>query len=396
MKQIILVLFVFTFYKIDSSAQIISQFNWNNSSNAPTVADVGPNASSISSSATISAGGAGGTNGLNAGLPKRDLDMIIPNTGGVFDVDGIHIEFDYQREESSGTFVSRGNSLSINGTSNLSVSYRVSDGSGGYNTVNSGNQYSIPNDDTFRNYIFYYSAEFGYGALLVNNTEVWNNDGPDNRPMYWTGAGDFRVGFGLDGSGQNNAFLDNLIIAEIDQGPLPIALAGFSVELLEGKAAISWQTTSEINNNFFAVERSSDSQEWVQLGLIPGAGTSNVSNDYRYQDHQPLIGYNYYRLKQVDFDGTYAYSTVKFVDNSKVAEQEPPQIYFDRTQGLINILHTAVQPTKISITNMLGNPMHQFELLANYDEFVQVDVSQLDHGVYILTVAETVFKFIIQ
>ncbi len=123
-------------------SQIISQFTWE--SGAVRTADIGPNAPSVSSSATTDANGAGGTSGLNAGLPKMNIQMILPGSP-TFDVAGIDVSFDYQREENAGKFITRSSSLVIKGFGNFSVSYRVDDGSDGFNTVNSRNVYAIPN-----------------------------------------------------------------------------------------------------------------------------------------------------------------------------------------------------------------------------------------------------------
>lgn len=257
-----LALYIVLFFVCVSQAQIISQFTWD--SNPVSNSIIGPNASSISSSATSSPNGVGGTNGLNAGLPKKDINMIIPNTGGIFDVDGIHVEFDFQRDESSGTFLKRGSSLSINVAANLSVTYRVQNG-GSFTTISSGNVYSIPNDNTFRNYIFYYSPVFGYGALLVNDLEVWNNDGPDNTTMYWNTGDNVTLGAGCDGSGSNRTFFDNLIIAEITMGPLPVELLNFRANDTREGVSLTWSTASETNNDYFTIERSENGKIWESI-----------------------------------------------------------------------------------------------------------------------------------
>ena len=70
--------------------------------------------------------------------------MILPGSP-TFDVAGIDVSFDYQREENAGKFITRSSSLVIKGFGNFSVAYRVDDGSDGFNTVNSGNVYAIPN-----------------------------------------------------------------------------------------------------------------------------------------------------------------------------------------------------------------------------------------------------------
>lgn len=92
--------------------------------------------------------------------------------------------------------------------------------------------------------------------------------------------------------------------------PLPIELAHFFGVATEDKSLLMWTTFSEINNDYFAVERSGDGYVWEMLGLVQGAGTSSQVIDYRYYDSEPLEYVNYYRLKQVDFDGKYEYSDI--------------------------------------------------------------------------------------
>jgi len=308
----IVLMIILSFYGLMLNAQIISQFSWD--SNPVTAADVGPDAISVSSSATSSAGGAGGTNGLNAALPKLDIDLVIADSS-IFDVDGIEISFDYQRDESAGNFFQRGNSLSIDGTNQLSVTYRVEDGLGGFTTVRSGNAYNIPNDDTFRNYRFYYVPVTGVGALVVDGVTVWSNDGPDNRNMYWTGAGDLEIGVMLDGSGSNKAFLDNFILAEISNAPLPIELAYFRAEPAKANTVnLYWQTSSEINNDYFTIEKSKDAENWIELLRIDGAGNSTRALNYSATDDDPYLGISYYRLKQTDYNGEYSHSEIRPVE----------------------------------------------------------------------------------
>jgi hypothetical protein len=292
-------LFALLFFQLQS--QIISLFEFNTPSLI--TATVGPDASSISSSAFSDVGGTGGTNGLNAGLPKMDFDMIVPGSP-TFDINGIDVSFDYQREENVGHFWRRGSSLVISGAANLSVSYRVEDGLGGFITVNSGNVYAIPNDDTYRNYRFVYLPASGTGMLMVDNTVVWSNDGPDFRNMYWVGAGDVHIGDGLDGNGDNNAFLDNVQVGEVTVSPLPIELYTFDALLNpDGAVEVSWATASERDNDFFTVEKSHDGAIWSEVGKIQGAGNSSQLLYYELTDENVATGLTYYRLKQTDFSG---------------------------------------------------------------------------------------------
>lgn len=378
-----LALYTLLFFVCVSQAQIISQFTWD--TNPVSNSIIGPNASSISSSATSSPNGVGGTNGLNAGLPKKDINMIIPNTGGIFDVDGIHVEFDFQRDESSGTFVKRGSSFSINGTANLSVSYRVQNG-GSFTTVSSGNVYAIPNDNTFRNYIFYYSPVFGYGALLVNDVEVWNNDGPDNTPMYWTASDNVTLGAGCDGSGSNRAFFDNLIIAEITMGPLPVELLNFRANDTREGVSLTWSTASETNNNYFTIERSENGKNWESIFSIEGAGNSSQTLNYSHLDKLPLEGVSYYRIKQTDFDGTSDFSIVQSVNRKNKDLNNGVHIYPNpTTNGLVFINLNNEELNEIEVFNSQGQRVTSKVTFSDSEDHVaQMDLSLLNKGIYLI------------
>lgn len=91
---------------------------------------------------------------------------------------------------------------------------------------------------------------------------------------------------------------------------LPVQLTDFSAELLdESTIELNWTTASEINNAYFAVERSSDGRTFEAIAQVEGFGTTSERTDYLTFDHQPGK-VNYYRLKQVDYDGNYSYSPI--------------------------------------------------------------------------------------
>lgn len=93
--------------------------------------------------------------------------------------------------------------------------------------------------------------------------------------------------------------------------PLPVTLVAFEVYAAEeGAAVLDWQTAFEQNNDYFAIERSADAVHWSAIAQIKGSGHSYEPVAYSFTDKSPLDGYSYYRLKQVDFDGKFAYSSV--------------------------------------------------------------------------------------
>ena len=365
------------------NAQIISQFTFDN--DPVTAADVGPDATSISSSAFSDAGGVGGTNGLNAGLPKLNINMVVP-TDASFDTPGIDVSFDYHREESAGTFWERGNSLRIVGCANLSVSYRVDDGGGGFNTVNSGNVYAIPNDDTYRNYRFYYTDCDGVGVLTVDGVIVWSNDGPDNRSMYWTGSGDITVGNGVDATGSNQTFFDNLVVGGIGCSPLPVELISFNANLNEQDRTvdISWSTASEVNSDYFIVQRSQNGDNWHDLFTVDAAGNSSVKLDYFQIDKAPLLEESYYRLKQVDLDSEFEFSPAVRINNKVETDLYPNPVQVG-SQVLITSNQFKNESLLVQLFNTQGALVFEKWTETSVDKSLAFDIpGNLAQGAYIL------------
>lgn len=96
--------------------------------------------------------------------------------------------------------------------------------------------------------------------------------------------------------------------------PLPVELLSFEVYAEERKAVLNWITASEVNNDFFIIQNSTDAVSWHDLDSTNGRGTTNEYSSYKYIHTDPVDGINYYRLKQVDYDGTYSYSDLKFIE----------------------------------------------------------------------------------
>ncbi|MEM6345371.1 MAG: T9SS type A sorting domain-containing protein [Bacteroidota bacterium] len=118
--------------------------------------------------------------------------------------------------------------------------------------------------------------------------------------LYGTAApvNNHRVSF--DGPGSLNAC--SAVIS------LPVELLDFLGDYKQDHVELNWLTATEINNDYFEVQRSVDGKNWEALGNVAGSGTSTEMNNYEYKDYLVSYGTNFYRLKQVDFDGTFSYS----------------------------------------------------------------------------------------
>jgi hypothetical protein len=91
---------------------------------------------------------------------------------------------------------------------------------------------------------------------------------------------------------------------------LPVAWCSFIAEVEKGRVVLTWATQTEVNNDYFSVERSADGQDFIEIARIKGEGESKTKKTYKTIDHFPLQGISYYRLAQTDFDGSVRYSKV--------------------------------------------------------------------------------------
>lgn len=104
---------------------------------------------------------------------------------------------------------------------------------------------------------------------------------------------------------QGNDFQNIIAAGGADEnGPLPITLTYFSATPSNNSVLLKWQTSEEINNDYFNLERSLDGLNYEFIGNVKGAGNSSAIIDYGFHDINPHFGLSYYRLSQTDFDGT--------------------------------------------------------------------------------------------
>ena len=109
----------------------------------------------------------------------------------------------------------------------------------------------------------------------------------------------------------------------INNAPLPVELVSFEGDCISDNVLLEWTSLTEINNDYYTVERSDDATNWEEIAIIDGAGNSIDVNHYSYLDSNSKPGINYYRLKQTDFDGQNTYFktiAVKCKTQEKVIE----------------------------------------------------------------------------
>jgi len=159
-----------------------------------------------------------------------------------------------------------------------------------------------------------------YSAPIITISNISTTHIPDNSVRYFT--------------------IGSISIAT----PLPVELINYTINC-GANPTLSWTTKSELNNNYFTVQRSHDGTNFETLSQINGAGNSTSTIDYNWTDHNPLLGTNYYRISQTDFDGRISLFQTK---NINCPEEEDFFVYptpfselltfHSKNEGLITII----------------------------------------------------------
>lgn len=164
---------------------------------------------------------------------------------------------------------------------------------------------------------------------------------------------------------------------------LPVELVAFKVERKGDRAMLSWATATEINNDYFEVQRSTDGRAWETIGMVNGAGTTTVTQTYEYTDENPYLGVNYYRLEQFDLDGSSEYSDVRKVNFDDGQDALSIVMYPNPTVGQLRISsNQQLDNHRMVISDITG------KILMN-DDFVngsEIDLKNFNTGMYLVRI----------
>jgi hypothetical protein len=182
------------------------------------------------------------------------------------------------------------------------------------------------------------------------------------------GAGGAGTGFGFG-------------VADPGNGGLPIELNVFEAKAGNEIVNLYWETATEVNNDYFTIERSVSGEEWLALKNIDGAGNSSNTKRYSYNDEKPLSGVSYYRLKQTDYDGHSSYSQTKAVrmqlESDFITYPNPAadKLIVDNNEG---------DDFTISLINEIGQMMDVKITGNNYQKII--DTSKLTNRIYFMII----------
>jgi hypothetical protein len=165
---------------------------------------------------------------------------------------------------------------------------------------------------------------------------------------------------------------------------LPVTFLYLKTENEGRQNRLSFSTATEHNNSHFSIERSADGSVFQEIGRVTGKGNSNTKQEYTYTDERPLKGINYYRLRQVDFDGTAVYSPVVSVINGRTTGITlAPSPAVDLLK--VRFEEAVAEDGRYEIYDMAGRLVLHGEVLAESNELT-IAVAELTAGIYALRV----------
>ncbi|HRI21584.1 MAG TPA: T9SS type A sorting domain-containing protein, partial [Panacibacter sp.] len=164
---------------------------------------------------------------------------------------------------------------------------------------------------------------------------------------------------------------------------LPISYNKFTATQNKASITLNWQTATEVNNSYFAVERSSNAVNYTSVAQVSSVETNAAINDYAYTDKLPLAGNNYYRLKQVDKDGKYSYSKTISINYIKPGSV---QLYPNPAKDKLTVKGlNGANTSSIAVLNIQGKQLLQFSAKAATYSF---SIGSLAPGTYMVRVKD--------
>ena len=167
--------------------------------------------------------------------------------------------------------------------------------------------------------------------------------------------------------------------------PLPVELVDFQAKKIDNsKVQLTWKTASEINNEGFEIEHSTDGRNWDYLDFVDGNGTSNKVHYYEFSHENPSKGVNYYRLRQLDFDGQFEYSVIRSVEFDQWSNSI--QVFPNPATTYSNIqLPDSYDEARIIVSDLNGRTVFEQKLEGGNPSY-SIDVSTWQSGMYLIQV----------
>ncbi len=257
-------------------------------------------------------------------------------------------------------------------------------------TTNGGLDWSLGNSGVnieLRDIIFIDQNE-GWSVGL-NGRIIHSLDGGANWNIQNSGLNSHLYGVYFADALTGWAVGDNGTILKTENGGTPVELVSFSANYINGVVKLNWITASELNNSGFEVERKSEYTQWKEIGFVKGSGTTTETKTYSFSDHLSGVNENklFYRLKQIDYDGSYKYSNeISVKINNTPASFELSQNYpnpFNPTTTIkykVPIDAYVILKIYDEVGNEIATLINKRQLAGEYN--IVFDAKDLSSGIY--------------
>lgn len=194
----------------------------------------------------------------------------------------------------------------------------------------------------------------------------------------------------IDGNGGSERIIVDDI--SVTGALLPIEVTAFEGKLVENKKVmLNWTTFSESNNNYIGVERSRNGIQFEEIGRIQGSGSSNSVREYFFIDENPFLGINYYRLRQVDFNGAEQVHQVISVRKDGVDKIRFSPVPVSRT-AVIEFPTNLENGGLVQVFSITGGLVFSQPISRNSAK-IEIDLQSLPAGTYIAKVRSEELSF---
>lgn len=248
----------------------------------------------------------------------------------------------------------------------------------------------IPWTDPYANDSLYYSwlTQNSFDPFLVANSAGDGAVAVMGQDPVSINPGDsaiFYYGVSI-GSDQNGCLANMDLCTQKYNQILPVELTSFTATSQNQQVTLNWITASEINNNGFEIQRSVDNSNFVTVGFVKGSGTTTTRQEYSFIDKNLSNGIYSYRLKQIDFNGSFEFSNVVEVDvrslDNYILEQNYPNP-FNPTTNIGYILKEKTN-VRVVVMNSIGE---EIAVLVNQTQEqgyhqLEFNASNLPSGIY--------------
>lgn len=167
---------------------------------------------------------------------------------------------------------------------------------------------------------------------------------------------------------------------------LPVTFSSVRAININEKVLLLFTTENEVNNHYFSIEKSDNGTDFKEIGRLAGAGNSDRKLYYEYVDETPLKGFNYYRVKQTDYDGSYDYSPVV-----TMLMQSPLMSIVIHQKNDLLVITTDEELSRIEIFSLNGQKINEVLLTGN---FIEISTETLLPGMYLIKVSGASYQIV--